>query len=301
MPARDCFPSDLTHLVEGIAGCAKATAGIPTTPARNCVSAWRKSSPLIRSTGRTSRPGTTPSERDIATVSRAVNTAGIRSPDIDGELLTFLRDMLLLEISGPAETEMALRFQQVTSPVMAKAVEDTFFYRYMPLLALNEVGGDPGAHGTETDEFHTWCARTHARHPFGLLATSTHDTKRSQDVRARISVLSEVPEEWAEANERWHLLNRKLRVADLPDPATEWMFYQTLVGAWPISPARALGFLEKAVREAKMHTSWDQPNPIYEGAVNAFANTVLRSRRFIAELEEFVEKIRPRPVQLPRP
>ena len=238
-------------------------------------------------------PGTTPSERDIATVSRAVNTAGIRCPDIDGELLTFLRDVLLLEISGPAETEMALRFQQVTGPVMAKAVEDTAFYRYMPLLALNEVGGDPGAHGTETDEFHTWCARTHVRHPFGLLATSTHDTKRSQDVRARISVLSEVPEEWAEANERWHVLNRKLRVADLPDPATEWMFYQTLVGAWPISPARALGFLEKAVREAKVHTSWDQPNPIYERAVNAFANTVLRSRRFIAELEEFVEKIRP--------
>ncbi len=94
---------------------------------------------------------------------------------------------------------MALRFQQVTSPVMAKAVEDTAFYRYMPLLALNEVGGDPGIPGTAADEFHTWCARTQARHPFGLLATSTHDTKRSEDVRARLSVLSEIPEEWVES------------------------------------------------------------------------------------------------------
>jgi (1->4)-alpha-D-glucan 1-alpha-D-glucosylmutase len=237
-------------------------------------------------------PGAKPSDRDVATVTRAVATAGIRCADIDGELLAFLRDVLLLEISGAAETEMALRFQQVTGPVMAKAVEDTAFYRYMPLLALNEVGGDPGTPATDANEFHSWCAGTHARHPFGLLATSTHDTKRSEDVRARMSVLSEVPDEWAETAERWRMLNRRHRVADLPDPGTEWMLYQTLVGAWPISPARVLGFLEKSVREAKLHTSWDQPNQIYEGAVNAFAHAVLRSRRFISELEEFVDKVR---------
>jgi (1->4)-alpha-D-glucan 1-alpha-D-glucosylmutase len=236
-------------------------------------------------------PGKAPTEQDITIVTRAVAAAGIRCPDIDGELLTFLRDILLLEISGPAETELALRFQQVTSPVMAKAVEDTAFYRYMPLLALNEVGGDPGNPGTQAEEFHSWCARTQSSHPFGLLATSTHDTKRSEDVRARLSVLSEVPEEWAETAARWHVLNRRVRVADLPDPATEWMFYQALVGAWPISPARALGFLEKAVREAKLYTSWDQPNPIYEGAVNDFATRVLRSRRFISQLEEFVKRV----------
>ena len=237
-------------------------------------------------------PGSEPSEPDVATVTLAVATAGIRRPEIDGELLTFLRDVLLLEIRGPAETEMALRFQQVTGPVMAKAVEDTAFYRYMPLLALNEVGGDPGTPGTDIDEFHAWCGRSQSRHPFGLLATSTHDTKRSEDVRARLSVLSEMPEEWAETTERWHVLNRRLRVADLPDPATEWMFYQTLVGAWPVSPARVLTFLEKATREAKLSTSWDQPNPIYEGAVNHFATTVMRSRRFIAELEALVEIVR---------
>jgi (1->4)-alpha-D-glucan 1-alpha-D-glucosylmutase len=101
-----------------------------------------------------------------------------------------------------------------------------------------------------------------------------------------------MPEEWVETAQRWHVLNRRLRVADLPDPATEWMFYQTLVGAWPISPARALAFLEKAVRESKLNTSWDQPNPIYEGAVNHFANAVMRSRRFMPELEKFVEVVK---------
>ena len=236
-------------------------------------------------------PGQQPSERDITVVTRAIATAGIRCPDIDGELLTFLRDVLLLNITGPAETEMALRFQQVTSPVTAKAVEDTAFYRYMPLLAVNEVGGDPGTPSTDVGEFHSWCTRP-SRHPFGLLATSTHDTKRSEDVRARLSVLSEMPEEWVETTRRWQVLNRKLRVADLPDPATEWMFYQTLVGAWPISAERGLEFLEKAVREAKVHTTWDQPSPIYEGAVNHFAHGVMRSRRFISELEDFVEIVR---------
>jgi (1->4)-alpha-D-glucan 1-alpha-D-glucosylmutase len=185
-----------------------------------------------------------------------------------------------------------LRFQQVTSPVMAKGVEDTAFYRYMPLLSLNEVGGDPGTAGTRVEEFHNWCGKAQSEHPYGLLATSTHDTKRSEDVRARISVLSEIPVEWAALVDRWHVLNRKKRVADLPDPATEWMFYQTLVGAWPIAPPRALSFLEKAVREAKQHTSWDQQNSIYEGAVSHFATAVLRSRRFVAEMGAFVERTR---------
>ena len=118
---------------------------------------------------------------------------------------------------------------------MAKAVEDTAFYRYTPLLALNEVGGDPGSPGTDIGDFHGWCANAVARYPYGLLATSTHDTKRSEDVRARISVLSEIPGPWAEAVDRWHKLTRRHRVADMPDPGTEWMFYQTLVGAWPIT------------------------------------------------------------------
>jgi (1->4)-alpha-D-glucan 1-alpha-D-glucosylmutase len=201
--------------------------------------------------------------------------------------------VLLLQLpAGPAEVEMAMRFQQLTGPVMAKSVEDTAFYRYAPLLSLNEVGGAPAALGTSVEAFHASCQRAQATHPSGLLATSTHDTKRSEDVRARLAVLSEMADEWAEIAQHWHELNRRHRTADLPDPATEWMLYQTLVGAWPITPERALGFLEKAAREAKLHTSWDQPNPIYEGALMHFATSVLRGRKFIAELSALVERIK---------
>ena len=237
-------------------------------------------------------PGEKASPQDVAVVARAVVTAGLRRPEIDGELLAFLRQVLLLEIDGPAETEMSRRFQQLTGPVMAKAVEDTAFYRYVPLLALNEVGGGPGAPGTGLDDFHAWCEHAESRHPYGLLATSTHDTKRSEAVRARISVLSELPDEWAAAVQRWNRLNRRHRVAEFPDPETEWMLYQTLVGAWPITSERTLAFLEKAVREAKVHTSWDAPDQIYEGAVNHFASTVLRSRRFMAEVGQLAERVR---------
>lgn len=236
-------------------------------------------------------PGERASESDVAVVRRAVLEAGLRNPDLDGELLAFLRSVLLLELDGPAEVEMAMRFQQLTGPVMAKSVEDTAFYRYMPLLSLNEVGGDPGEPGTALDEFHAWCEQAHLRHPWGLLATSTHDTKRSEDVRARISLLSEIPDEWAQAVEYWKMLNRRHRVADLPDGATEWMLYQTLVGAWPISSERVLQFLQKATREAKLHTSWDQPNPIYEGALEAFTSGILRSRKFVAEMEGFAARL----------
>ena len=186
---------------------------------------------------------------------------------------------------------MAMRFQQLTGPVMAKAVEDTAFYRYMPLLALNEVGGDPASAGAPPEEFHEWCRRVQQEHPYTLLATSTHDTKRSEDVRARLSVLSEMAGEWDETAERWRVLNRRRRVADLPDGATEWMLYQTLVGAWPIEPPRVLALLEKAVREAKVHTSWDQVNEIYEGAVRHFTEALLRSRNFLAEMEAFVARV----------
>ncbi len=237
-------------------------------------------------------PGRPASEADAAAVRRAVVAAGLRRPELDGELLALLRDVLLGELPGEAEAELALRFQQVTGPVMAKAVEDTAFYRSGPLLCLNEVGSGPGWLGASLEELHQACRSAEARWPQRLLATSTHDTKRSEDVRARLAVLSEVPGEWLAAVSRWHALNRRRRVADLPDPATEWSFYQSLVGAWPLPAERALAYLQKAVREAKLYTSWDQPNEIYEGGVLHFAASVLRSRRFVAELEAFVERAR---------
>ncbi|HTW09178.1 MAG TPA: malto-oligosyltrehalose synthase [Acidimicrobiales bacterium] len=238
-------------------------------------------------------PGQPASASDEAVVRRAVLEAGLRRPEIDGELLGFLADVLLLEVTGcgPAEVEMATRFQQLTGPVMAKAVEDTAFYRYGPLICLNEVGGDPASDGTSAGDFHSWCSRAQELHPNGLLATSTHDTKRSEDVRARLAVLSEMAEEWTALAFQWRELNRRRRTADLPDPATEWMLYQTLVGAWPISAERALGYVEKATREAKLHTSWDQPNPIYEGALSHFTSALLRSPKFVAALEDVVRRL----------
>ena len=236
-------------------------------------------------------PGRPVSEQDVAVVRRAVLEAGLRRPELDGELLGFVRELALLELPGDEEVEMAMHLQQLTGPVMAKAVEDTAFYRYMPLLALNEVGGNAGGTGTSPAEFHEWCLRTQAEHPCTLLATSTHDTKRSEDVRARLYALSELPAEWAAEVTRWQRLNRRRRVADLPDPATEWMIYQTLVGAWPISGPRLVGFVRKAVREAKLQTSWDQPNPIYEGAVEHFSEALLRSRTFLAELVAHVASL----------
>jgi (1->4)-alpha-D-glucan 1-alpha-D-glucosylmutase len=236
-------------------------------------------------------PSSPPSERGSAVVHRAVVTAGLRRPELDGELLYFMRDLLLGAVPGEPEAELALRFQQLSGAVMAKAVEDTAFYRYTPLLSLNEVGGDPDRGGMDLSEFHESCALAQTDWPHSLLATSTHDTKRSEDARARISVLSEIPEEWLATVERWHVLNRRLRVADLPDPATEWFFYQTLIGVWPISVERAVTYLQKAIREAKLHTSWEQPDSIYEGAVLHFAASVLRSKRFVAEVRSFVEPV----------
>jgi (1->4)-alpha-D-glucan 1-alpha-D-glucosylmutase len=236
-------------------------------------------------------PGRPVSGQDAAVIKRAVLEAGIRRPDLDGELLSFVRDVLLLELTGAAESEVALRFQQLTGPAMAKAVEDTAFYRYVPLLSANEVGGSPSSPATSLEEFHAWCERAHARHPYGLLATSTHDTKRSEDVRARLCVLSEMPAAWYRAVQGWRAMNRKNRVAELPDPLTEWLLYQTLVGAWPIEAERVLQYVEKAVREAKLHTSWQQPDQIYEGAISHFTSAVLRSRKFRASLGAFAGEV----------
>ena len=184
--------SDLTRLVEDMARVCESHRRHSATPAKNsgeCLTEVIAAYTVYRTYV---SPGTTPSERDVATVTRAVTLPVSVVQISTANCLTFLRDVLYWKYRA-SRNRNGVRFQQVTGPVMAKAVEDTFFYRYMPLLALNEVGGDPGAPRHRANEFHSWCAGTHARHPFGLLATSTHDTKRSEDVRARMSVLSEVP------------------------------------------------------------------------------------------------------------
>jgi len=135
------------------------------------------------------------SETDVRYISQAVDSAKSARADLDERLFEFLKDILLLRARGPLESEFVMRFQQITAAAMAKGVEDTAFYSYVRLVSLNEVGGDPGRFGVSVDDFHKWCEATQAQKPFTLLATSTHDTKRSEDVRARISLLSEIPAE----------------------------------------------------------------------------------------------------------
>jgi (1->4)-alpha-D-glucan 1-alpha-D-glucosylmutase len=233
-------------------------------------------------------PGAEPDPSDVAYVEDALRRAGEHRDDLDPELLRFLGDVLLLRRPGEAETELALRFQQTSGPVMAKGVEDTTFYNYNRLIALNEVGGDPGSFGSSVEEWHAANVDAHARQPRAMLATSTHDTKRSEDVRARLCLLSEIPDEWAAAVARWSAINERHRTGDLPDRNAEYLLYQTLVGAWPLDTGRALQFVEKASKEAKAHTSWINPNPDYDRALRDFVTSALDDRVFRADLEDFV-------------
>jgi len=232
--------------------------------------------------------GSDVTEADAGYVSSAIDQARSQSLQLDDELLDFLQALLLLRVEGGLETEFALRFQQLTGPAMAKGVEDTAFYRFHRLASLNEVGGDPERFGISVDDFHQACIDSLSRHPTAMLATSTHDTKRSEDVRARLLLLSEIPQLWGRAVRDWIHHNARHRSGDWPDPATEYLVYQTLVGAWPIETERATAYLEKATREAKRHTSWTQPNPDYERAVQEFASSLLSDAEFREKIETFV-------------
>jgi (1->4)-alpha-D-glucan 1-alpha-D-glucosylmutase len=227
-------------------------------------------------------------EDDVRHVTDATEGAKAARPDLDAELFDFLRDLLLLRLPGPAENELVMRFQQLTGPVMAKGVEDTAFYTFNRLVALNEVGGDPGRFGVSVEEFHRECAETQARWPRTMLATSTHDTKRGEDVRARLALLSEIPERWMAAVRRWTAINESHRRGDWPDRNSEYLLYQTLVGAWPIGADRVTAYMEKAAREAKAHTSWTDPRPAYENALRDFIQDALLDGDFVADLQQFV-------------
>jgi (1->4)-alpha-D-glucan 1-alpha-D-glucosylmutase len=228
------------------------------------------------------------SAADRCRIERAVARATDRRPDLDGELLTFLGELALGAHQGSAEAEFTQRLPQLTAPVMAKGVEDTAFYRYNRFVSLNEVGGDPGLFGRSIDAFHEETAAAARSWPTSMLTLSTHDTKRSADVRARLNVLSELPAEWRRAVEHWSDINDRFRPAAGPDRNTEYLLYQTLVGAWPIEPDRVVGFMAKATREAKVHTSWIDPIVEYDEAVESFTRRILGDDEFVAALEQFL-------------
>jgi (1->4)-alpha-D-glucan 1-alpha-D-glucosylmutase len=226
---------------------------------------------------------------DEAFISHAIGTAKELRPDLPADLFDVLGDLLLLRRPrDELEEELALRFQQLTGPVMAKGVEDTAFYRDLRLLSLNEVGGDPGIFGSSPDAFHEASRQAQERWPLRMITTSTHDTKRSEDVRARLDVLSEIPAAWGRAVAEWRGMARRRRRGARVDGHAEYLLYQTLVGAWPIGMDRLGPYLTKALREAKLRTTWASPDEAYERAVAELARRLLGDQAFVASVEAFV-------------
>lgn len=246
------------------------------------------------------------SDDDRAFIKLAVADARRRVTGVDGRLFDFVERVLLLEppayISVEREQWLALvmRWQQFTGPIMAKGVEDTSFYNYNRLISLNEVGGDPGRGGDfdPVAELHERNERIARDWPHTMNATSTHDTKRAEDVRARIHVLSEIPDVWQREVRRWTRLNAPLKRGGVPHPNEEWLLYQTLVGMGPLDeselpalPDRLRAYLLKAVREAKTHTSWLEPNTEYEQALLHFASAILEHEPFLVPFRRFQRRI----------
>ena len=230
-------------------------------------------------------------DEDRTEVESAVAHAKQNRPDLDAGLFDFIADILLLRERGARESEFLLRFQQFTSPVMAKGVEDTAFYSFNRMIGLNEVGGAPGNNGLSVEGFHQYCTTMQSTHPLTMTTLSTHDTKRCDDVRARLATLTEIPTRWKSALIRWSRLNSGFKSKGLPDRNTEYFLYQTLIGAWPLSKERLVAYMEKATREAKEQTSWTQQNKEFEDALNHFIERIYESQTFISEVESFVKRV----------
>ncbi|MGZ4311440.1 MAG: malto-oligosyltrehalose synthase [Solirubrobacteraceae bacterium] len=197
----------------------------------------------------------------------------------------------MLVLDRPAPAEFVTRFQQTTPPVVAKGIEDTAFYRYGRLLALCDVGGDPGRFGIGAERFHHANAERAQRFPQAMLTTMTHDTKRSADVRARIAALTWIPELWEERVRRWLELSEPLRTTGAPDDLERYFLFQTLVGAWPIEADRVRAYMEKALREAKRNTNWVDQNAEWERAVMDFVGAVYDHRELRRELDGFAREL----------
>jgi len=236
------------------------------------------------------------SDSDRAVIDSAVNAAKRASRIADPSVFDFVRSVLLLEAAPPGKRKgemqrFAMRFQQFTAPVVAKGVEDTAFYRYNRLIALNEVGGHPSRFGLSLGEFHAAAGERARRWPYTMLGSSTHDTKRSEDVRARLAVLSEFSSGWRMSLRRWSLMNN----GDI-SRSDEYHFYQALVGIWPGEATKDLverlkAYMLKAAREAKERTSWINPDSDYEAALERFIERSLGSTEFVSDVKTTVARV----------
>ena len=244
-------------------------------------------------------PGQPVSEEDRQVIERAIAAAKRRNPAIEESIFNFLRDILLFRFPENLDTQsreehmhFVLKFQQCTGLIMAKGLEDTVFYIYNRLAALNEVGGEPQQFGLSVDAFHQRNFDRHRNWSATLLATSTHDTKRSQDVRARMVAISEIPDVWRRSLAKWRTANRRwkktVNEAEAPDSNEEYLLYQTLLGTWPVGndgvPEQKVGgeyieriqaYMTKALNEAKLNTSWIQPNEEWLAATRDFVARIL--------------------------
>jgi isoamylase len=262
--------------------------------------------PVYRTYLRVDKPA---GEGSLKVVRAAVRLARLRSPALSPSLFAFFEELLLMQLPGSEEQRkqqaaFALRFQQLTGPIMAKAVEDTAFYRYTRLICRNEVGDAPGRFAGSPRDFHRDNAERARSWPLSMVTTATHDTKRGDDAAARIAVLSEAPELWASAVNRWREISTSARslVADraAPEPTLEYLFYQSLVGVVPFGATtadvvglapRLSGYLLKAAREAKTETSWLTANAEYEAAVTSFVERALQNPIFVEDVAHLCAQI----------
>jgi (1->4)-alpha-D-glucan 1-alpha-D-glucosylmutase len=248
------------------------------------------------------------SDRDRAYIEAAIAKASAANPLLHRELnyiqklLTRQDEDFLTPEQQAERLHFVMKFQQLTGPLMAKGVEDTTLYIYNRLLSLNEVGGNPGQFGIDPEAFHAFNQNRQALWPHTQNATATHDTKRGEDVRARLNVLSEIPKEWRTQVDRWHKINQNkkqfVRGQSIPSLNDEYFFYQTLIGAFPFEPTEYPEFIErmqqyavKAVREAKVHTTWLRPNSEYEDSYTAFIKSVLEDSEFLQAFEPFQRRV----------
>ena len=297
--AHTLLAADLGRLTDTLASLAGAEPRLDTDRSR-----LAETLVMLAASTRVYRTYIAPGDTEVSARDReviehaAAETLRLR-PDLAPDPLSGVVDLLLKRFAPPDDTAAAIadefvtRFQQFTAPVMAKGVEDTAFYRYHRLLALNEVGGDPGRFGLDVETFHARCMHRADRWPRAMLTTATHDTKRSEDVRARLAVLSELAEDWGGCVRAWATLSEQAfpDLAAAVDDNTEYLLYQTIVGAWPIEADRVVEFVLKAVKEAKTHTSWRDPNETYEEQLEAFARAILDHAPFTESVASFVDRL----------
>lgn len=260
-------------------------------------------------------PDHSPTSEEQRFVLRAVSSARRRNPTVEKPVFDFLRDVLLLrypdhlpESEREGWVRFVMRFQQCSGPVMAKGFEDTALYLYHRLTALNEVGGNPGQFGLRARDFHRLNSDRMKSHPHAMLSTSTHDTKRSEDVRMRMVAISEMPGDWGRAVTRWSRINRKFRTRIeeewAPSPNEEYLLYQTLLGAWPLEPmddtvrteftGRIREYMMKALKEGKANSSWTEPQEDWEQAVGTYIDRILDpadGADFLHDFQPFADRI----------